>query len=56
MRKSPSPPQPFQFSPSFHAIEDTGSFEPGDFVAQYETLYSEALSEGPITSAERACL
>jgi hypothetical protein len=53
MRKTSSTPQPFEFSPSFHAIEDTGSFQPGDFEAQYEALYSEALTEGPITPEGR---
>lgn len=53
MRKTSSTPQPFQFSPSFHAIEDTGSFQPGDFEAQYEALFAEALTEGPITPEER---
>lgn len=53
MRKISTTPQPFEFSPSFHAIEDTGSFQPGDFEAQYEALYSEALTEGPITPEER---
>jgi hypothetical protein len=39
-------PQPFQFSPSFAAIEDTGSFQPGDFEAEYTKLFAEALDEG----------
>ncbi len=39
-------PQPFQFSPSFAAIEDTGSFQPGDFEAEYTRLFAKALDEG----------
>ncbi|HEX7667862.1 MAG TPA: hypothetical protein VF407_25220 [Polyangiaceae bacterium] len=55
----PTPPvltldtQPFAFAPSFHPVEDTGSFKPGDFEAEYEQLYSEALSEGDISDEER---
>ncbi|MEO8801309.1 MAG: hypothetical protein ABI551_25680, partial [Polyangiaceae bacterium] len=45
--------QPFAFAPSFHPVEDTGSFKPGDFEAEYETLYSEALAEGDISDEER---
>jgi hypothetical protein len=48
--------QPFAFAPSFHPVGDTGSFRPGDFEAEYEQLYSEALSEGDISEAERARL
>jgi hypothetical protein len=48
--------QPFAFAPSFHPVGDTGSFHPGDFEAEYETLYSEALTEGDISPEERARL
>ena len=51
----PPPPKsiPFRFAPSFHEIEETGSFVPGDFEAQYEALFAEALDAGPIRSEER---
>jgi hypothetical protein len=49
----PPPEQPFRVAPSFYQVEDTGSFVPGDFEAQYEQLFSHALSSGPITPAER---
>ncbi|MEO8875586.1 MAG: hypothetical protein ABI461_08370, partial [Polyangiaceae bacterium] len=48
--------QPFAFAPSFHPTDDTGSFRPGDFEAEYETLYAEALNEGDISIEERARL
>lgn len=47
------PEQPFRHAPSFYKVEDTGSFVPGDFEAQYEALFSQALSSGPITAEER---
>ncbi len=56
MSSSSLPPpteQPFRVAPSFHKVEDTGSFVPGDFEAQYEKLFSDALSSGPITAEER---
>jgi hypothetical protein len=34
-------------------MADTGSFLPGDFEAQYEQLFAEALEEGEITPEER---
>ncbi len=49
----PPPEQPFRVAPSFHKVEDTGSFVPGDFEAQYEKLFSDALSSGPISVEER---
>ncbi|MEO7110828.1 MAG: hypothetical protein ABI183_10350, partial [Polyangiaceae bacterium] len=48
--------QPFAFAPSFHPVGDTGTFHPGDFEAEYESLYAEALSEGDISEQERARL
>jgi len=48
--------QPFAFSPSFHPVDDTGSFRPGDFEAEYETLYADALSDGEISKEERGRL
>ncbi len=52
MRSAPKQ-SPFRFAPSFHAIEDTGSFVPGDFEAQYEELYAEVLDAGPMTLEDR---
>jgi hypothetical protein len=49
----PPTEQPFRVAPSFHKVEDTGSFVPGDFEAQYLKLFSDALSSGPITPLER---
>ena len=49
-------PEPFQLNPSFHSVEDTGTFLPQDFATEYEALYAEALSEGSISDGERARL
>jgi hypothetical protein len=57
--RAPEPPSPvsrsspFRHAPSFHSLEDTGSFVPGDFVAQYERLFSEALIAGAIDAETR---
>lgn len=53
MPPAPKTASPFRFAPSFHAVEDTGSFVPGDFEAQYEDLYAEAIDAGPIGAEDR---
>jgi hypothetical protein len=55
LKDKPHPPSegPFRIAPSFHVVDDSGSFTPGDFEAQYEELFAEALNEGPITEEER---
>jgi hypothetical protein len=48
--------RPFEHGPAFRRMEDTGSFQPAFFEAEYERLYAEALSEGPIGPKERVRL
>jgi len=46
--------EPFRFAPSFYALEDSGSFTPGDFQAEYEALVADALrGDGQIDEQER---
>lgn len=43
----------FDEPPRFSETDDTGSFLPGYFEAQYEALFAETLNKGPITAARR---
>jgi hypothetical protein len=43
----------FDEPPRFSESDDTGSFLPGYFEAQYEALFAETLNKGPITAARR---
>jgi hypothetical protein len=55
-RVSSTPPKtdpPFRFAASFHKAEDSGSVTPGHFEAQYEQLFAEVLSDGPISPEDR---
>jgi hypothetical protein len=50
---SSNAPRPFDSPPSSPGMEDTGSFQAGDFEKQYEELFAEALEEGEISAEER---